>query len=243
MNINIHAAHNPDGKVACGAVGLVKESTEARKVKDEVVKQLKSLGHTVYDCTCNDGTSQNDVLARIVKKCNENSVDLDVSIHFNAGAGDKDGNTTGTEVLIYSTSSNAKEYAESTCKAIADLGFRNRGVKTNTSLYYLRKTVAPAMLVECCFVDDKDDVALYDYKSMASAIVYGITGQKCEFKVKVKLKSLPIRKKAKTLSKKMGSITDKGTYTIVKVNKTGAWGKLKSGAGWIRIGKKYVERL
>ena len=33
------------------------------------------------------------------------------------------------------------------------------------------------MLIECCFVDDKDDVALYDYKSMATAIVHGITGQ------------------------------------------------------------------
>ena len=31
--------------------------------------------------------------------------------------------------------------------------------------------------IECCFVDDKDDVAIYDYKSMASAIVYGITRQ------------------------------------------------------------------
>ena len=36
----------------------------------------------------------------------------------------------------------------------------------------------PAMLIECCFVDDKDDVELYDYKSMAEAIVYGITGEK-----------------------------------------------------------------
>ena len=34
------------------------------------------------------------------------------------------------------------------------------------------------MLIEVCFVDDKDDVALYDYKEVAEAIVYGITGQK-----------------------------------------------------------------
>jgi DNA invertase Pin-like site-specific DNA recombinase len=58
-----------------------------------------------------------------------------------------------------------------------DAALKNRGVKTNKKLYVLRKTKAPAMLIECCFVDDKDDVALYDYKSMASAIVYGITGQ------------------------------------------------------------------
>ena len=47
-------------------------------------------------------------------------------------------------------------------------------------LYVLKNTKAPAMLVECCFVDDKNDVALYDYKAMASAIVYGITGQKTQ---------------------------------------------------------------
>lgn len=30
---NIHAGHCPDGKGASGAVGILKESTEARKVK------------------------------------------------------------------------------------------------------------------------------------------------------------------------------------------------------------------
>ena len=34
------------------------------------------------------------------------------------------------------------------------------------------------MLIKGCFVDDKDDVALYDYKSVAEAIVFCITGQK-----------------------------------------------------------------
>ena len=51
-------------------------------------------------------------------------------------------------------------------------------MKINRKLYFLRKTKAAAILIECCFVDDKDDVALYDYKSMADAIVYAITGQK-----------------------------------------------------------------
>ena len=70
MKINVHAGHNPDGKIACGAVGLIKESTQARKVKGYVIKYLKAAGHTVYDCTCNNGTSQSDVLNRIGTKCN-----------------------------------------------------------------------------------------------------------------------------------------------------------------------------
>lgn len=182
MKINIHAGHNPDGKIACGAVGLIKESTEARKVKDEVIVLLSQLGHTVYDCTVDNGTSQSDVLKKIVAKCNAHAVDLDVSIHFNSGASDKTGNgkTTGTEVYVYSSSSKAAQAASSVCSAISALGFKNRGVKTSTSLYILKNTKAPSMLIECCFVDDKDDVQLYDTKKMAQAIVYGITGQKVE---------------------------------------------------------------
>jgi len=179
MKINVHRGHNPDGKIACGAVGLIKESTEAGKVKNLVIKYLKQQGHTVYDCTVDNGTSQNDVLKKIVTKCNAHKVDLDVSIHFNSGAKDKKGNkkTTGTEVYIYSLSNKAKTYAQRTVNAIASLGFKNRGVKRSLTLYFLRKTKSPSMLVECCFVDDKDDTTLYNADKMARAIVKGITGK------------------------------------------------------------------
>lgn len=182
MRINVHAGHNPAGKVACGAVGLISESTENRRVKDEVISQLRQLGHTIYDCTVDNGTGQSDVLKKIVAKCNAHDVDLDVSIHFNSGAADQKGNgkTTGAEVLLYSNASRAYTYAEKVCKAIAALGFKNRGLKYRPDLYVLKNTKAPAMLVECCFVDDKDDVQLYNYEDMASAIVYGITGQRVQ---------------------------------------------------------------
>lgn len=136
------------------------------------------MGHTVYDCTCDNGADQADVLQKIVNACNAHTIDLDVSIHFNAGARDSAGNgkTTGTEVLVYNAAGAAKQAAERVCASISSLGFKNRGIKANTSLYFLRKTKAPAMLIECCFVDDKDDVQLYDAQKMAEAIVYGITG-------------------------------------------------------------------
>lgn len=182
MIINVHAGHNPDGKVACGAIGIIRESTEARRVKDAVISGLRQLGHIVYDCTCENGTSQVNVLSRIVAACNAHNADLDISIHFNSGARDAYGNgrTTGTEIYVYNPASRANTYAERVCAAIAGLGFKTRGVKYNTGLYVLRKTIAPAMLIECCFVDDKDDVQLYDCQEMADAIVYGITGQRVE---------------------------------------------------------------
>ena len=183
MVINVHAGHNPDGKTACGAIGYIKESTEARRVKEEVVRILRELGHTVYDCTVDDGISKDDVLKKIVGKCNQHDVDLDVSIHFNSADGLKeDGKTTGTEVLVYSGYSKALDEAKAVAEAISALGFKNRGVKYRTDLYFLKKTKAPAMLIECCFVSDKDDVKLYDHYLMAKAIVKGITGENFEEK-------------------------------------------------------------
>ena len=178
MILNIHAGHNPDGKVACGAVGLIKESTEARAVKDLVITELRKLKHTVYDCTVDDGKNANDVLKKIIAKCNQRNVDLDVSIHFNAGRSDKTGDNKvgGVEVLIYDKTTKAYDYAIKVCDAIKELGMTNRGVKLRPDLYFLNSTKAPAILIECCFVDDADDIKLYNRETMASAIVKGLTG-------------------------------------------------------------------
>ncbi len=62
------------------------------------------------------------------------------------------------------------------------------------------------------------------------------------FLVEVIYPCLNIRNGAGTLHKKVGEITDKGTYTIIETNKAGTWGKLKSGAGWICIKPKYVRK-
>ena len=178
MRIGVHAGHNPDGKVSCGAIGLIKESTEARKVKDEVIRLLKVAGHTVVDCTVNDGTSTSDIVNKQVKKSNTQTLDLTVSIHFNAGASDTKGNgsTTGVEVLMTSIDGIKKETGTRICANIAKLGYKNRGNKKRTDLGFLNRTTAKAILVECCFVDDKDDIKLYNYKTMAKAIAEGIHG-------------------------------------------------------------------
>lgn len=164
MRFNIHAGHNPDGKIACGAVGIIKESTEARLVKNEVIRLLREAGHTVHDCTVEDGISQNNVLTKIVQKCNSNAVDYDISIHFNAGNGN------GTEAYVYPGDDNSRVMAETICASIAKLGFKNRGVKANKELYVLRKTNSSAILVECCFVDSSTDTSIYKASEMAFAI-------------------------------------------------------------------------
>ena len=178
MKIGVHAGHNPDGKIGCGAIGLIKESTEARKVKEEVIRLLKLVGHTTYDCTIDNGTSVSDIVNKQVQKSNAQTLDLTVSIHFNAGANDKSGNgaTTGVEVLMTSIDGIKKETGTRICANVAKLGYKNRGNKKRTDLGFLNRTVAKAILVECCFVDDYDDVKLYNYKTIALAIAEGIHG-------------------------------------------------------------------
>lgn len=167
MIFNIHAGHgNPMGR-GCGAVGLLDESFEARRVKDELIRQLRYYGAVAYDCTFDGNASQNAILNGIVKKCNSHAVDKDVSIHLNAGGG------TGVEVYIYSE--DMRKCAEITCDLISRyLGIRNRGVKVNKSLYVLRKTAAPAMLVECAFVDNETDRERWNYERVASSIAQAL---------------------------------------------------------------------
>ena len=37
---NIHGGHNPKGKIACGAVGLLDESEQDRIIKNKVISVL-----------------------------------------------------------------------------------------------------------------------------------------------------------------------------------------------------------
>lgn len=166
---NIHAGHN--FKVP-GASGIFSETEEDRKVKDAVISKLRQLGHTVYDCTDNDGATQSQNLTNIVRNCNAHNVDLDISIHFNAS----DGNGHGTEVYLYGNGRH-REAGERIVEEIAKLGFRNRGIKDGSRLYVVTNTNALALLIECCFCDNAEDAKLYNAESMANAIVRGITGQ------------------------------------------------------------------
>lgn len=172
--INIHAGHNPSGKMGCGAVDILDESKEARSLVKKVIPLLQEAGITIYDCTCNNGTSQGDILKRIVQKCNAHDVALDISIHFNSGRNDHsgDGKVGGTEVWMRTEEGIKKKVGTKICKKMEQIGFTNRGVKVSKGLYFLNHTKAPAILIEVCFVDDKDDAKLY--KQTKNKIVEGI---------------------------------------------------------------------
>jgi len=177
--VTVHAGHNPSGKIACGASDLLDESTEARYITRKVIKLLKKNGIKAVNCTVNNGTSQSDVLRRICLKCNNiTDADMHISIHFNSGRNDKagDGRTGGTEVLLTQNAGDKGDIAKRICNQMAKLGFTNRGVKVTSGLYFLNHTKAPAILIEVCFVDDRDDYLLYknDRQAVAGAIVKAV---------------------------------------------------------------------
>ena len=76
-----------------------------------------------------------------------------------------------------------KEVGTRICANISKLGLKNRGLKIRNNLGFLNNTKAKAILVECLFVDDKDDVKLYNYKTMAKAIANGIHGSEIKEEV------------------------------------------------------------
>lgn len=174
MKINVHAGHNAHTP---GSSSLLNEVKEDRIVKNEVIRLLKAKGHTVYDCTDDVGRTEDDNLYNIVIKCNKHTVNLGIAIHLNWGRKDLKGDddTGGVEVFIYDKSSNSPvKEAERVADSISKkLGIRNRGVKV-ANYYVLRETKEPAMLVECCFVDDKDDAEKWNAKKCAEAIVEGL---------------------------------------------------------------------
>jgi len=158
---NVHGGHS----LKCrGASGLLDEVNEDRNVKNQVIELLRAKGHTVYDCTDDTSTTKNGNLSTIVTKCNSHKVDLDVSIHLNAGGGH------GVETWGYSD--NVRDIGSRISSNVSKaLNITNRGFKISTKLYVLRKTHSPAILIECCFVDSKEDHDKWNVDKCANAIV------------------------------------------------------------------------
>lgn len=167
---NVHAGHTQKCQ---GVSGLLNEVTEDRKVKNKLIELLRANGHTVYDCTDDYSTTQNANLRSIISKCNTHNVDLDISIHLNSARNDLsgDGKCGGVEVYAYDDRVYGTAYriAENIANTLG-IGFHGAPVKYNKSLYVLRKTRAKAILIECCFVDDRDDVSRWDSTKCAMAI-------------------------------------------------------------------------
>ena len=172
MKIAVRGGHNPG---ATGAKALICELTEDRKVKDSLIKYLKSLGHSVLDVTPTTNMSESKDLAYGVNKANNWGADLFVSIHFNNRYDSYNG-ALGSEVCVYKENVTAKRVVDK----LGKLGFKNRGQKIRTNLYELKHTNMSSMIVEVCFVEATKDVELYKklgYDAIGKAIAEAIANK------------------------------------------------------------------
>lgn len=154
MKIAVRGGHCPN---VPGSRGIIDELKEDRLVKNAVIKYLNQMGVSVLDVTPPDSTSSSSAdLSYGVNKANNWGADLFVSIHFNNAYSTYNG-ALGTEVCVYSE----YDIAGRVVNKMASLGFRNRGQKVRTGLYELKHTSMKSMIVEVCFVEATEDVALY----------------------------------------------------------------------------------
>ena len=196
MKIAVRGGHN---YLATGCEGLINEVVEDRKVKDSVIKYLKQLGNTVLDVTPGNMDRDSDLIYG-VSRANNWGADLFISIHFNKAYNSYNG-AIGAECLVYSKTDNItldEQVAGRIQNALDGLGFtgpenKSRGVKENNSLYELRATKMASVIVETCFVEATEDVALYKklgHDKIGQTIAEAIANKKIEVKVEYDMKKL-----------------------------------------------------
>ena len=120
------------------------------------------------------GTSNATSLAARVRGANEWGADYFISIHCNASENPA---ANGSEVYVYRQGSVAAALAQQVLEAIvARLGTKNNGVRVNPSLYVLRRTRMPAILVELAYITNEEDVQklVNDQYAFAYAIYEGL---------------------------------------------------------------------
>lgn len=160
------------GAVGCG----YEEATETRRIVQNVAQHLRTYGVDValYGKYRNAYTDLCNGVALPL------GVDYVVEVHLNAGVGDQGGNgyTTGTEILVHPSEAGVTVEQEILSR-ICDLGFTNRGIKPRSDLgvmgYYVANGISHA-LIETCFIDDLDDMRLYEanFDAICKAIADGI---------------------------------------------------------------------
>jgi len=121
---------------------------------------------------------ENDTLSEEIKECNAFSPDLAVDIHNNAGGGD------GAEAFYHYGGGKSKTLAENILSEVVKVGQNSRGAKVRKNSqgkdYYgfIRETSAPAVIVECAFVDNAQDLKILategDRQKVGEAIAKGI---------------------------------------------------------------------
>lgn len=158
-------------KVGTGAVGLIDEVTEARKVVQRISEIFKQ--HLIEHVTVVDQQSNNvrENLTYLIKEHQKHKATTNISVHFNAVSGGLREKEIGCEVLY--AHRNMESLAAKLSTAISKAGnLKNRGAKLRQDLRWLNAFSTNGILIEVCFVNSKKDVENYkqNFKQICKAI-------------------------------------------------------------------------
>lgn len=120
------------------------------------------------------GTSNATSLAERVRMANEWPTDYFISIHANANVNPA---INGAEIYIYQYNTQAHWLAQHIMDAIVHFtALNNNGIRINQSLYVLRRTNMPSLLIEMGYLTNEHDAAILrdDQWLIAYAIYIGI---------------------------------------------------------------------
>lgn len=160
MKILVMAGHTTSGEHGSGAVGYIDESNENRKVAPKVVEYLKQLGVEAKYIHFDKAKTSKYLKEEVAYANSQGNFDCVVQIHFNAGSEDKTKETTGSETLYITEK--GKIFSKRVDDKLSTLFKDKRSIRQDNKLYWLRHTKCTAILIEVCFVDDKDDIKLYE---------------------------------------------------------------------------------
>ena len=165
-----HGGSDP-GAVALGRM----EKNLTLSVMLAATAVLRGWGYTVIN---NRTTDVDRSITRDANLANDNRVDALIEIHFNSNMGTPG---TGTEVFrSIRDTGRGQALASTILTRIVALGFANRGVKTQVNAQgqdafaILRLANMPAVLVECAFMNNPNDMARLNINTMGQAIAEGI---------------------------------------------------------------------
>ena len=164
IKIYIDQGHNPQNPNAGAEGNGLREQDIVYRIGQELAERLRANGNFEVRLSRPSedtvlGTTNSTSLTTRVRQANAWGADIFLSLHTNAATNT---NATGSEALIYSTSSTvANDLATDILSEMTALtGLRNRGVIERPGLYVLRRTAMPAILVEMGFITNPGDAAL-----------------------------------------------------------------------------------
>lgn len=223
MKIFIDAGHNY-AKWNTGATGNgLREQDITFEIAKILSNKLKAVGaetklsrEKITDIL---GTNNTTSLKTRVDMANNWGADLFISIHCNSSIYKS---ATGTEVYVYNKKSKTYGIAGCISKMIAkNLSLKDRGngaAKTNSSLYVLKKTKMPSMLIETAFISNASDAQ--KLKNRKEDFAHAIYNEICWYYNLSAPKQEAVQETIKTTVKKPEPFTYhiEGTTHIIEVD-------------------------